>query len=29
MVGDACWLIAVLLLGLAWLAGTWQQRCPS
>ncbi len=24
MVGDACWLIAVLLLGLAWLVGTWQ-----
>ncbi len=29
MVGDACWLIAVLLLGLAWLVGTWQPRSPS
>src|SRR3712207_6502374 len=29
MVVDACWLIAVLLLGLAWLVATWQPRCPS
>ncbi len=29
MIVAACWLIAVLLLGLAWLVGTWQHRCPS
>ena len=29
MVVDVCWLIAALLLGVAWLARMWQPRCPS